>query len=575
MTDDLRIKTSDMRPDQAAEDPRDPMAASRDPYKRQAQIFPALTAEQVRRVKPFARIEDLPKGAMVFARGERTVDFFLVLKGSIEIFDTGEDGPNVFTVHGPNQFTGELDLFNNREILVSGRMGADGTVARLNRAQFRRLLSAEPDIGEIIMRAFILRRVGLIEYAQGSVVLLGSRQSGQALRIERFLRRNGYPLRFLDASSDQAAHELIERYGLKPADLPAVIAGEDQILRSPTNRALGDALGLIEEIEDGKVFDVTVVGAGPSGLAAAVYAASEGLDTLVVEKEAPGGQAGTSSKIENYLGFPTGISGQALSGRAQVQAQKFGAHIAIARKADRLCCAQYPYELHLDDGNVVKTRSVIVASGARYRSLNLDNIKAFEGNGIHYAATAIEAGLCQGEEVIVVGGGNSAGQAAVFLSRQAEHVHILVRGEGLASSMSNYLIERIDSSDRITLHPFTEIVGLSGGRYLEAVTWRNNKTGETETRGISNVFLMIGAQPNTEWLDGCLKLDEKGFVCCGPEHALCEEWPRERRPYLLETSQPGIFAVGDVRSDSVKRVASAVGEGSIAIQFVHRVLDEV
>ena len=541
-----------------------------DPYERAAQTFPRLSEEQVERIRAFGAEEQLAEGAAVFERGDRTVDFFVVLEGSIEIHEpgAGPDGtPNVFTVHGARQFTGEIDLFNSRDILVGGRVGpGGGRVVRLNRAQFRRLLAAEPDISEIIMRAFILRRVGLITHAQGGVTLIGSRRGALSdnLRLQRFLSRNGYPVRLLDADDDAEARAALDAHGFGPADLPVVLCGPGRALRNPTTLELASCLGIVEQLAPDAPYDLAVVGAGPAGLAAAVYAASEGLATVVLEAEAPGGQAGTSSRIENYLGFPTGISGQALAGRAQVQAQKFGATIAVPRRVERLDCDSRPYTLYLDDGSAVQARSVAIATGARYRKLDhLANFGRFEGNGIHYAATAIEAGLCEREEIVIVGGGNSAGQAAVYLSRHAAHVHVLVRGDGLAASMSSYLIGRIEASPRITLHPFTEVTALDGERHLERVTWTDRRTGKAETRAVANVFLMLGAVPNTEWLRGCMALDNQGFIRCGGDGA-----------GVLETSRPGVFAVGDVRAGSIKRVASAVGEGSVVVSSVHRALAE-
>lgn len=554
-----------------------------DPYRRAAQTFPALSDEQVARAAAFGTVEEWPAGTILFERGDRVVDFFVVLSGTIEIFATGTQGmATTVVVHTERQFTGELDLFNNREILVSARMGTEGRVIRMRRPQFRRLLAAEPDIAEIVMRAFILRRTGLIQHSLGGVTVVGSRQDavGETLRVQRFLSRNGYPVRMLDIDLDGGeAHPLLDQYGFGVDDLPVVICGLGQGFAKPANRELAECLGFSEAIEPGAVFDVAVVGAGPAGLASAVYAASEGLNTLVLEAEAPGGQAGTSSKIENYLGFPTGISGQALAGRAQVQAQKFGARIAIPRRVARLDCEVRPYALHLDDGDIVRARAVVIATGARYREL--DNLASFSrfrnGNGIHWAATAIEAGLCHDEEVVVVGGGNSAGQAAIFLSHHARHVHMLVRGGGLAASMSEYLIGRIDASEKITLHTETEITGLSGNRHLERVRWTNRGTGIEEERAVANLFLMLGAVPNTEWLQGCgIAVDPNGFVQVGSaaEHGASPGDPRwqGRKPHLLETSRPAIFAVGDVRAGSVKRVASSVGEGSVVVSSVHQVL---
>lgn len=553
-----------------------------DPYRRAEQTFPRLNADQIARTSAFGTVESLPRGTVLFERGDRTVDFFLVLEGCIEIYEHAADGGlEVFTIHAEQQFTGELDLFNDREILVGGRMGADGRVARLNRAQFRRLLAAEPDIAEIIMRAFILRRVGLIEHAQGAATLVASREVGvgDSLRLQRFLKRNGYPVRVMDVDTEEEARALLAAEGLSRDDVPVAFCGRGAVLSRPSNLEMARALGILEMLPEDTVFDVAVVGAGPAGLAAAVYAASEGLSTVVLESEAPGGQAGTSSKIENYLGFPTGISGQALAGRAQIQAQKFGARIGVPRTVTRLDCESRPYGLDLDDGSRIEARTVVVATGARYR--RLDGVEGFErfdgGNGIHYAATAIEAGLCGGEEAIVVGGGNSAGQAAVFLSRHAAHVHILVRGPNLAASMSDYLIGRISASERITLHTHSEIVRLEGERHLERVTWRNRVTGQERTRPVTNVFLMLGAVPNTEWLAGCgVRVDKGGFVRVGTAAGVEPGDPlwRGREPSLFETSRPGIFAVGDVRAGSVKRVASSVGEGSAVVSAVHEVLAE-
>ena len=551
-----------------------------DPYQREREIFPELSAEQVERVKRFGRVERLAKGAAVFTRGERTVDFFVVISGCIEILDHSHErdggGPEVVTTHAASQFTGELDLFNDRMILVSGRMGEGGEVVRVCRADFRKLLLAEPDIGDVVMRAFILRRIGLVQHEQASVTLIGAAHSGEGVRIERFLRRNGYPVRAFDAEPDSAGDGLaiLEGFGLTPDDCPVVVCPGGSPLKCPSNVDLARCLGIAEDLDPSVVYDVAVVGAGPAGLAAAVYAASEGLCTVVLEGEAPGGQAGTSTKIENYLGFPMGVSGQELAGRAQVQAQKFGAKIALPRKAIGLECGAPPYKIKLDGGEVVSARTVVVASGARYRGVNLPECKTFEGVGVHYAATPIETKLCAGEEVVIVGGGNSAGQAAIHLSRTVKHVHILVRGERLADSMSDYLVGRIEAAANISLRTRTEVVGLAGDKHLEHVTWKDHAADGAETRPIRHVFLMVGAEPNSEWLRDCLMLDEKGFVCVGAAVPAAGKWPLDRAPHILETSLPGVFAVGDVRADSVKRVASAVGEGSIAVQFVHRVLAE-
>ncbi len=544
------------------------------PYARQAQIFPRLTEEMAARVAAYGRTEDLPAATSLFERGQRRVDFFLVLSGSVEILDLdGHGQASVITTHGPMQFTGEMDLFNDRQILVSGRTGADSRVVRVPREGFRRLVGTEADIAEIMMRAFILRRVGFIREGQGGVLLIGPGHGGDTIRLQRFMTRNGYPHRLLDTSVDPDAGGFLDGFDLRGTALPVVVAHDARgdaaaaVLRNPSNAELADALGLTEAFDPDKVYDVAVVGAGPAGLAAAVYAASEGLSTIVVEGMAPGGQAGTSSKIENYLGFPTGISGQALAGRAQAQAQKFGARLAVSRAATRLDCGATPYRLELEDGHVLPARAVVIATGARYRKLDVPGYERFEGGGIHYAATGMEAQLCTGEEVVVVGGGNSAGQAAVFLSRHVEHVHIMVRAAGLAATMSDYLVQRILQSPRITLHTRTEITALAGDDGLQQVTWTHRGTGASETRRIGSVFVMIGADPNSEWLGGCLGLDAKGFVLTGKD----ADGKVLDSPFA--TTLPGIYAVGDVRSGSVKRVASGVGEGSVVVQAVHGFLN--
>lgn len=536
-------------------------ADSSDPYARPDQTFPVLSADMAARIARFGTRESLGDGEYIFRRGERSVDFFLICSGEIAIIDHGDHGEEgIVHSHRERQFTGELDLFNDRKILVSGRAVGPAEVVRVRRADFRSMIVAEPDIGEIVMRAFILRRVALMQHQQGAVTLVGPARSADMVRINAFLTRNGYPHRTIDSASDPDAAAFLQGFGLSSDDLPVVIS-EDQILRNPSAHDLADALGVAVAIDHDRVHDVIVVGAGPAGLAAAVYAASEGLDTLIIESTAPGGQAGTSSKIENYLGFPTGISGQALAGRAQVQAQKFGARLAVSRAAQSLDCSDGAFTLRLEDGTVARSRVVIAASGARYRKLDLPGYARLEGAGIYYAATAMEAQLCANRPVVVVGGGNSAGQAAVYLSRHAAHVHILVRGEGLAATMSSYLIDRIAASDAISLHSFSEVSALHGEAHLEGIAVRNRQTGEQTALPVGALFVMIGAQPCSDWLQGCATLDDSGFIVTG----------NGCTPF--ETSRPGLFAVGDVRSGSVKRVASGVGEGSVVIQAVHQYIE--
>jgi thioredoxin reductase (NADPH) len=539
-----------------------------DPWARQEQTFPKLSQEMIGAVTGYGPEESPAPGALLFERGQRSVDFFLVLQGNIEVYELDLAGvPHLLRLIGPGQFTGELYLLNERQTLVSARAGIATRLIRVRRPDFRRLLASEPDIAEILMRAFILRRVGYILHGTAGVEVAGPGHGGDTLRIQQFMRRNGYPYRLLDTESDADAAAFLSCFSLAEEQLPVVVLPGKVILRNPSTTVLADALGLIETLDPDKVYDVAVIGGGPAGLAAAVYAASEGLATIVLESIAPGGQAGTSSKIENYLGFPTGISGQALAGRAQNQAQKFGARLAIARTVTHLDCDAQPYRLELDGQSVVRARGIVIASGARYRRLELQNYDRFESQGIHYAATAMEARLCDGQEVAVVGGGNSAGQAALFLARGTQHVHIIIRRSGLAATMSDYLVQRITGSPKVTVHPFSEVARLEGDRLLQQVSWTDQRSGATETRPVANLFVMIGAEPNTEWLGGCLALDAKGFIRTGRD----EEGRALSSPFV--TSRPGIFAVGDVRSGSVKRVASAVGEGSVVVQAIHQYLN--
>jgi thioredoxin reductase (NADPH) len=420
--------------------------------------------------------------------------------------------------------------------------------------------------------------VELIAHGIGDAVLLGSMHCSGTLRIREFLTRNGHPYAYIDLDRDPDVEAMLDHFHVTFDDVPVLIARGEVVLRNPGNAEIADTLGFNEAIDRTHLRDVVIVGAGPSGLAAAVYAASEGLDVLVLETGAPGGQAGSSSRIENYLGFPTGISGQELASRAYTQAQKFGAQLVVARGARKLACDRKPYAIEMEDGTRVPARTVVIATGAEYRRPPCEELLRFEGAGVYYGATFIEAQVCRGEEVIVVGGGNSAGQAAVFLAQTAKRVYVLVRSAGLAASMSRYLIRRIEDNPAIELRTETELCDCGGSDHLERVSWESHRTGEVESRPIRHVFVMTGATPCTRWLEGCVATDEKGFIKTGPDLSaddLAEaKWPLPRPPHLLETSLPGVFAVGDVRGGNVKRVASAVGEGSIAVSFVHQVLQE-
>jgi thioredoxin reductase (NADPH) len=540
------------------------------------QAFPRLTLAQIARLEPHGKRVGTRKGQILAEPGERHRTMLVILSGSVEIVRPGLAGEELIVVHLPGQFSGEMSTLRGAASVVRARVREEGEVLAIDSEHLRAIVQTDAELSEILMRAFILRRVGLIASKSGDVILIGSRHSAGTLRLQQFLTRNAYPYISIDVERDPSAQALLDRFHVSADDIPVVLCRGETMLKNPSNGELAACLGMNPQIDDAKVRDMVVIGAGPAGLAAAVYGASEGLDVLVIETSAPGGQAGSSSKIENYLGFPTGISGQALAGRALVQAQKFGAEVTVASSAVKLRCEQRPYEIDLADGRVVRARAIVVATGAEYRQLALDNLERFIGVGVYYAATPVESRLCKDEEVIVVGGGNSAGQAAVFLAGGCRHVHVLVRSDGLADSMSRYLVRRIEESPNITLHTRTQVSALEGGKRLERVTWRNG--AGAETREIGHVFLMTGAVPNTRWLQDCVALDEKGFVRTGSDlHAedlAPAQWPLARAPYLFETSRPGIFAVGDARCGSTKRVAAAVGEGSACVQLVHRVLHE-
>jgi thioredoxin reductase (NADPH) len=502
----------------------------------------------------------------------------VVLTGALEAVLPAGEGESHIRLHQPGDFTGELDMLSGRPSLVRARTAEPSELLEIDPARLRNIVQNDPELGEFLLRVFVRRRVALISRAMGDVSLIGSRYSADTLRLKEFLSRNGHPFTYLELEQDPAVEGLLNRFDIRAEDVPVLIGRDQSPMRNPGNAEVAARLGFNPAMPGERVYDLIVVGAGPAGLAAAVYGASEGLSVLVLEGIAPGGQAGSSSRIENYLGFPLGISGQELAGRAFVQAEKFGAHIAVARPATALKCDRRPFCVECGGAEPVRGQVIVIASGAEYRKLPLENLAQFEGVGVRYGATRLEAKLCEGEEVVVVGGGNSAGQAAMFLSTVAKHVYMLVRGSGLADSMSQYLIRRIEECPDITLLCRTEMDKLGGTGKLESVTWKNRDTGATETRAIRHVFSMTGANPNTAWLQGCVALDSRGFVKTGADITAGDldtsRWPLHRHPYLFETNVPRVFAVGDVRSGSVKRVASSVGEGSVVVQLVHRVLAE-
>jgi len=541
-------------------------------------VFPTLTPAQVSRIAAHGRRRATVSGEVLIDVGDQPVPFFVVVSGEVQVLRPVDGVETLIVSHRAGQFTGEANLLTGRRSLAVLRVTEPGDVIELTREQLLGLVQADAELSEILMRSFIMRRLELIAQDLGDAVVIGSMHNAGTLRVREFLTRNGHPFHYVDLDRDQDAQELFDRFHVGVPDVPVLICcgARAAVLRNPTNAQVADTLGFNEQVDQTRVSDLLVIGAGPAGLAAAVYGASEGLDVMVLEADMPGGQAGSSSRIENYLGFPTGISGLDLTGRAYAQAQKFGARVMIAKSATHLLCGGPQYTVEIDGAVRVPARAVIIATGAAYRKPALVNLSAFEGAGVYYGATPMEAQLCIGDEVVVVGGGNSAGQAAVFLAQTSRRVHILVRGEGLADTMSRYLVRRIEDSPAIHVHTRTEIVALEGNGQLERIAWRSAESGVTDTHEIRHVFLMMGAVPNTGWLGGCLALDEKGFIKTGPDLTTDElaaaKWPLSRAPYLLETSRPGVFAVGDVRGGNVKRVASAVGEGSIAVAFVHQVL---
>jgi thioredoxin reductase (NADPH) len=542
----------------------------------QDKLFPTLSEAQIARIASHGHRRSIARGDVLMDVGDRSLAFFVVLAGEIQVLRPSETGETLIVTLRPEQFSGEANVLTGRRAIARLRVSEPGEVLELSRDQLLGVIQTDAELSDILMKAFILRRSELINQHSGDVVLIGSMHNAGTLRVKEFLARNGHPHVYIDLDRHADAQELLDRFQVSEADVPVLICRGRTALKNPSNQQIANCLGFNDAIDRTHLRDIVVVGAGPAGLAAAVYGASEGLDVLVLEANVAGGQAGSSSRIENYLGFPTGISGEILTARAYAQAQKFGAEVAVAKGVTAVACGGHPYAVTMDDGAQVPARTVIIATGAQYRRPSIENLAQFEGSGIYYAATEMERQVCVGEEVAVVGGGNSAGKAAVFLADKCRRVHVLVRANGLAESMSRYLIRRIEENPRIELRTRTEIVALEGNGRLERIRWRAGQSGAVETKELRHVFMMTGAVPNTAWLKGCVALDDKGFIKTGPDLShddlATAKWPLTRPPYLLETSRPGVFAVGDVRGGNVKRVASAVGEGSIAVAFVHQVL---
>lgn len=581
--------TADFIPETSQDEPV--QATPLDIEGRRHQIWPVFNTAEMRRIARFGATCCYDDGALIIEAGTSEYGMLLVISGHIALSrPQGLTEETLLNEIGPGQFAAEVAQLSGRPALVNGRAHGKVELLLLSSESLRSLLVAEAEIGERIVRAMILRRVRLIENNSGGPVLVGPRGNGNMFYLQSFLTSNGHPHTVLDPSEDAAAARLVEAYRPAADEWPLVVCPDGKIMKNPSNADIGRCLGMLPDLSGDKIFDVLVVGAGPAGLATAVYAASEGLSVLALEQRAYGGQAGASARIENYLGFPTGISGRALAGRAFVQAQKFGVEVATPANAAQLLCDSYPLRVRLTDGTEVRARSVVLSCGARYRRPSLANLKTYEGRGIYYWASPIEAKLCKQEEIILVGGGNSAGQAAVFLSSHAAKVHVVIRGKGLAASMSSYLIERIAATANIELHTHTEIVGLEGDEDgLTSALWRNNQSGEEHECPVRRVFLFVGADPNTDWLHDCgVAVDEHGFVRTGfditraecrahkqaghaPQagHAYAQELPERAS---LETSVPGVFAIGDVRAGSTKRVAAAVGEGAAVVSQIHAFL---
>ena len=535
--------------------------------------FPVLSRADIAALTARGQPREVHAGDTLFTEGERNRSFFVVIDGAIEILEHSRGEPHQITVHHPGQFTGDIDVFNGRPALVTGRAVEDGRLVELTPANLRRAVDELPDLGDIIIKAFLLRRELIQASGFEGVRIIGSRFSPESHRLRDFAQRNAIPYRFMDVETDPEAEVLLREMGVPPSETPIVVGQMGRSHRNPSNEQFASCAGLTVELEPGHVDDLVIVGAGPAGLAASVYAASEGLDVLTVDSLAAGGQAGTSSRIENYLGFPSGVSGQELMGNALIQAQRFGAQISIASAVESLGIDGGDRRVNLVNGSRLTSRCVLIASGVEYRKLAVPRFGDFEGAGIYYAATPMEAKLCQGEEVIVVGAGNSAGQAIVFLAKTAAKVHHLVRGNDLGASMSRYLVDRITRLSNVQPYLKTRVTSLEGNGHLGTVCAESADRGPLRF-DTTSLFLFIGADPNTEWLRDCVALDNKGFVVTGNSLPRSitdnDRWTAAgRAPFLLETSLPGVFAAGDVRSGSIKRVSSAVGEGAMAVSFVH------
>jgi len=538
--------------------------------------FPELTPKQIRTLKPYGAIEAFSERTRVFELGDLQYDFFAVLKGEVTIEDPYNDNAIIVT-HGKQEFTGDSGMLSNRSAQFHAYAKEGTTLLRIHPKKLKDAIAKHSDVSDILLNAFLLRQETVLTKIEGGMKLLGSGNSKATYAIRDFMDKNHIWYNFVDTDTEDKAVELLTNFNLTEDDLPIMINSENKVCINPSLDEVARYSGVLMDFED-KIFDVLIIGAGPAGLAASVYAASEGLSVVTIDSSAPGGQAGKSSKIENYLGFPTGISGSDLANKAYVQAQKFGCNISIPHKAQSVTHKDNYFEVCASNGKLIQAKAVMAATGANYRQLPLDNIEEYEGSGVYYSATGMNAKSCTNELVGIVGGGNSAGQAALFIADHAKDVYIILRGDDIGSKMSNYLVQRIEASPNIHVLLHTEISALHGTGHLESVTL-TTKNKDNEKMNITNLFTFIGAKPCTEWMGDLVAMDDKGFICTGSaiaeeDYAPCDIYQR-RKPQTLETSIPGFFAVGDARKGSVKRVASAVGEGSMAVSQVHLFLSEL
>jgi thioredoxin reductase (NADPH) len=536
--------------------------------------FPILSAELIESLCRYGHSRSAPAGEILWSEGDRSFCFYIVLSGTVEVVEHSDGSERVVALHRPGEFTGDVDMLTGRASLVGARVVESAELLELDAEALRRVVGELPEVSEILLKAFLMRRSLLLSGGYAGLKIIGSRYSPPAHHLREFATRNSIPFTWIDLEQDQQAEELLRHFNVSPADTPIVICSGGEAISNPSVSELAQHIGLGVYVAPGEMYDLVIVGAGPAGLAAAVYASSEGLKTISIDGIAPGGQAGTSTKIENYLGFPLGISGAELAGNALLQAQKFGARISVPSEAVGLRCEGGERTVLLDDGSEIAGRCILIASGVEYKTLKIPRFEQFEGAGIYYAATEMEARMCSKEDVLIVGGGNSAGQAALFLSRTCRRVYVAIRGDDLGKSMSRYLVDRVSGTPNIVILKRHTVAALDGDEQLRTVVVRDEQSGESRPMPVRAMFMFIGAVPRTEWLRGCVELDTKGFVVTGgalPMEALQDErWGAAgRSPFFLETSLPGVFAAGDARSGSVKRVASAVGEGSMAVSFVH------